>query len=184
MSLQHHPKPGAIVMAEFPADYLHGEMEKRRPAIVVRKAKRGHQKCATLVPISMTAPRVREAHHVIVPTSSMPKGLRDRAGDRFAKCDCVNTLSLERMDLVAGPRVNGRRQYEAGQVSPALLLALRKAVAGVIGVHAKTFAPIEQASSAALARTLPQAVVTRIAEHVADQSNDGVSDVDNHHTPT
>src|SRR5688572_15662371 len=136
VALHHHPRPGAIVMAQFPADYLHGEMEKRRPVIVIsRKIDRGHQPCATVVPISLTAPHVVEPHHIVVPTIGMPKGLRDRPGARYAKCDCVNTLSLERLDLVAEPRISGRRVYEAGQVPHGLLLAVRRAVAGVLGIH-------------------------------------------------
>lgn len=126
-------------MAQFPTDFLHGEMEKRRPAIVVsRKADHRRQKCVTLVPISLTAPHAMEPHHVVVPVTGMPKGLRDRPGIRYAKCDCVNTLSLERLDLVAGPKISGRRQYEAGQVSHSLLLEVRKAVADVLGINRNT----------------------------------------------
>jgi len=159
MALQFHPKPGAIVMAQFPLDYLHGEMEKRRPVIVVsRRSEASRQRCATVVPISMTAPRTIEAQHILVPTASMPKGLRDDHGDRFAKCDCVNTLSLERMDLVAGPRVNGRRHYEAGQLPHALLLAVRRAVAGILGIHAKTWEPIARAPDMRLTSVVVSAV--------------------------
>jgi mRNA interferase MazF len=138
MSLQFHPKPGAIVLADFPTDYLHGEMVKRRPVIVVSKRfVRGRQACATVVPISMTAPHVVEAHHVVVPATAMPKGLRDKAGTRFAICNCVNTLSLARMDLVAGPRIGGRRSYETTQVSSELLLVVRRAVA-LLELHETT----------------------------------------------
>lgn len=127
-------------MAQFPIDFAHGEMDKRRPAIVVStKAEARRQKCATVVPISSTAPHDLGAQHVILPAIAMPIGLRD-GHVRYAKCDCVNTLSLERLDLIAGPRVGGRRSYVAGQVSFALLLAVRRAVAGVLGIHEKTFA--------------------------------------------
>ena len=142
MALQFHPKPGAVVLAQFPEDFLHGEMEKRRPVIVIStKAEARMQRLATIVPISMTAPRVIEPHHIVVPVFDMPKGLREAPGTRYAKCDCVNTLSLERLDLVhSAAREGGRRIYFAGQVSFALLLAVRKAVAGVVGIHARTFA--------------------------------------------
>lgn len=139
MPLAFHPKPGAIVMATFPDDYLHGEMEKRRPVIVISRKQVQRQKCATVVPISMTAPHRIQAHHVGIAAMEMPKGLRDREGARFAKCDCVNTISLARMDLVAGPKVRGRRTYEAGQASHALLLQVRRAVAGILAIHDKTF---------------------------------------------
>lgn len=115
-------------------------MEKRRPVIVIStKAEGRRQRLATVVPISMTAPHVIEAYHILVPMFDMPQGLRERPGIRYAKCDCVNTLSLERLDLVTAPRDGGRRIYVAGQVSFALLLAVRKAVAGVVGIHEKTF---------------------------------------------
>ena len=139
MSLAFHPKLGAIVMAAFPDDYLHGEMEKCRPVIVISRKRSNGQKCATVVPISMTEPHQLEAHHVRIAAAEIPRGLRDQEGQRFAKCDCVNTISLARMDLVAGPRVRGRRTYEAGQASHALLLQVRRAVAGVLGIHEKTF---------------------------------------------
>ena len=136
MALQYHPKPGAIVLADFPTDYLHGEMVKRRPVIVVSKRNvLGRQACATVVPISMTAPHVVEAHHVVVPEATMPKGLRQKPGTRFAICNCVNTLSLARMDMVAGPRIGGGRSYEATQVPSELLLAVRRAVALVLELH-------------------------------------------------
>jgi uncharacterized protein YifN (PemK superfamily) len=154
MALQFHPKPGAIVMAQFPDDFLHGEMEKRRPVIVIStKAEVRKQRCATVVPLSLTAPYVIDAHHVVVPASDMPKGLRDAPKTCFAKCDCVNTLSLERLDLVAGPRVGGKRSYVAGQVSVTLLLAVRKAVAGVLGIHAETFAHAAETLPSAQALT-------------------------------
>ena len=154
MAIQFHPRPGAIVMAQFPDDFLHGEMEKRRPVIVIStKAEARRQRCATVVPLSLTAPHVIDAHHIVVPRSDMPNGLRDSPSTCFAKCDCVNTLSLERLDLVAGPRVGGKRIYCAGQVSFALLLAVRRAVAGVLGIHGKTFIQVGETLLSAQALT-------------------------------
>lgn len=136
MALQYHPNPGAVVMARFPTDFLHGEMEKCRPVVIVsRKCDRGRPLCATVVPLSMTAPNMFGDQHVVVPASVLPRGIREAPGTRFAKCDCVNTLSLARMDFVAGPRIGGRRKYEICQVPDALLLDIRRAVASVLEIR-------------------------------------------------
>ena len=99
MALQFHPKAGAIVIAQFPDDFLHGEMEKRRPVIIVsRHVPRDRQTCATVVPISTTAPHALRPHHVIVPAGAMPRGLRERVATRFAKC--LATWAASRTSVV------------------------------------------------------------------------------------
>ncbi|MCU1197522.1 type II toxin-antitoxin system PemK/MazF family toxin [Stenotrophomonas maltophilia] len=141
MGLLYHPRPGEIFMCEFPQEYLHGEMVKKRPVIILNKKMDGRPTLVNVVPISMTPPDIVCAHHVPIGRMSMPKGLRDQEGDRWAKCDMVYTMSIQRLDFVRGHRSNsGARVRDAGALPPATLLAVRLATAKCLGVKAEHFA--------------------------------------------
>ncbi|MBB3814899.1 uncharacterized protein YifN (PemK superfamily) [Xanthomonas arboricola] len=140
MGLSYHPKPGEIFMCEFPSEYLHGEMIKKRPVIILNNKIDGRPKLVNIVPISMTAPDPVCAHHVDINRMYLPKGLRDKAGDRWAKCDMVYTMSIERLELVRGHKgQNSKRTSDKGTLPPAVLLAVRVAAAKCLGVHAASF---------------------------------------------
>ncbi|WP_229006833.1 type II toxin-antitoxin system PemK/MazF family toxin [Xanthomonas vesicatoria] len=132
-------------------------MIKTRPVIVLSKQITGRPRLVNIVPISMTPPDPVGPHHVLVSAIYMPKRLRDRAGDRWAKCDMIYTMSLDRLELVQGHRnAQGRRTYDKGTVPPALLKKIRVAIASCLGIHGKLFvdAP-EQPSPIAAAEPLP-----------------------------
>ncbi|MEB1300990.1 type II toxin-antitoxin system PemK/MazF family toxin [Xanthomonas campestris pv. campestris] len=140
MSLTHHPQPGEIFYCKFPDEYMHGEMIKTRPVIVLSKQLTGRPRLVNIVPISMTPPDPVGPHHVLVGAAYMPKRLRDRAGDRWVKCDMIYTMSLDRLELVTGHRdARGKRTYDKGALPPALLREIRVAIASCLGIHGKLF---------------------------------------------
>ncbi|CRX68663.1 MULTISPECIES: type II toxin-antitoxin system PemK/MazF family toxin [Stenotrophomonas] len=143
MGLTNHPKPGEIFMCEFPTEYMHGEMIKKRPVIVLNNKIATRPRLVNIVPISMTAPNTVCAHHVDINRMYLPKGLRDQAGARWAKCDMVYTMSIERLELVRAHRGrDGKRVYDKGTLPPAVLLAVRIAAAKCLGVHAGSFTKV------------------------------------------
>ena len=159
MPLQFHPKPGEIFMCDFPDSYMHGEMIKRRPVIVISKRLEGRSRLVNIVPISMTPPEPVRSHHVEIGRMSMPRGLRDQEGRRWAKCDMIYTMSLDRLDYVRGHRSrDGRRVTDAGALPVATLLAIRVAAADCLGVKAESFSLIgttmESVAERALERNL------------------------------
>lgn len=74
-----------------------GEMTKTRPVVIVNRRIHNRPGLVNVVPVSMTAPRTVEPWHVRVPRSAMPIGWRERGGERWAKCDMVATVSVERL---------------------------------------------------------------------------------------
>lgn len=94
---------------------------------------------------------------MLVNATYMPKRLRDRAGDRWVKCDMLYTMSLDRLQLVEGHRnAQGRRTYDKGALPPALLREIRVAIASCLGIHGKLFInATEQALPEAAAELVP-----------------------------
>lgn len=130
-------------MCEFPSDYMHGEMIKKRPVIIVNNKMTTRPTLVNIVPISMTAPNTVCAHHVNINRMYLPRGLSNQPGERWAKCDMVYTMSIERLELVRAHRgQNGKRVTDKGTLPPAVLLAVRIAAAKCLGVHAGSFTKV------------------------------------------
>lgn len=141
MPIQFHPNPGEILLCDFPSEHQHGEMVKKRPVIILNRKIKGRPQLVNVVPISMTPPTEICEHHVEIGRMAMPKGLRDTVGARWAKCDMVYTLSINRLERVLGPRGrNGRRTSDTGSLPKAKLLEVRLATAACLGVRAESFA--------------------------------------------
>lgn len=105
------------------------EMVKTRPVIVVSRVLDGRHGVATVVPISMTPPANPRRWHVLVPTTAMPQGWREKPGDRWAKCDMVTTVSLERLSMIGVRRFEGKLHYTASEVDAPTLRQIREALA-------------------------------------------------------
>lgn len=163
MGLTYHPKPGEIFMCEFPTEYLHGEMIKKRPVIILNTKIPSRPTLVNIVPISMTAPDPVCSHHVSINRMYLPRGLRDKIGDRWAKCDMVYTMSIERLELVRGHKGrDGKRIVDKGVLPPALLLAIRVAAAQCIGVHANSFMNVNLTARGKLDVDKPEMVAVPI----------------------
>lgn len=116
------------------AGFVVPEMVKRRPVIVISPKPRREQGLCAVVPLSTTAPRTVEKHHIdiILPDEFIKDGKFTK--NCWAKCDIVNTISLARLDLVRiGKNTDGKRIYSYFRVSSDTLEAIRKAVFSCIG---------------------------------------------------
>lgn len=128
MALRIPPYSGQIVLCDYKG-FIIPEMVKRRPVVVISPKPRRELTLCAVVPLSTTPPRVVELHHLEV---VLPPDLVHGAGFKptcWAKCDLVNTVSLERLDLIrVGRSTGGKRQYSYSCVNDAMLNKLRQAV--------------------------------------------------------
>jgi len=108
------------------------EMVKTRPVIVVSRVLHGRHGVATVVPISMTPPTEPRQWHMLVPGAEMPLGWNQKPGDRWAKCDMVSTVSLERLSMVGARRREAKLRYTSVQVDDATLRRIRDALAYIL----------------------------------------------------
>ena len=131
MALAFPPDPGTVVICRFPAagTVVGAEMVKVRPAVVVGRALEGRRGLVNVVPISMTPPAKRRLWHVPVSVASMPPGWREKPGDRWAKCDMLTVVSLERLSLSASARRGGHRRFGKDRVDAVTLDSIRHAIA-------------------------------------------------------
>ncbi|WP_369926200.1 type II toxin-antitoxin system PemK/MazF family toxin [Xanthomonas sp. NCPPB 2632] len=130
MALRFPPRAGTLAICRFPAPGMAAaaEMVKNRPVIVVSRILRGRHGLATVVPVSMTRPNVPRRWHVLVPADAMPHGWSDKPGERWAKCDMVTTVSLERLSLANARRHAGRPVYGGAEVDELILRQIREAL--------------------------------------------------------
>ena len=94
--LKFQPKEGSVVYCDY-AGFVLPEMVKKRPVIVIHKH-RHNPKLLCVVPISTTEPIPILEYHI-----EMEESFRDIHLDgkkSWVKCDMVNTVSLDRLNLV------------------------------------------------------------------------------------
>jgi len=125
MSLTIHPKAGYVLMCNF-AGYVAPEMVKARPIVVVSPNHLRRPGLVSVVPLSTTPPDPVEAYHYKLTGNPVPGS---SAGEVWAKCDMLATVSLTRLDRIKIER--GR--YEIGHVSMDQVRAIRLAVALSLG---------------------------------------------------
>lgn len=142
VALQYLPNVGEIFMCEFPECFRAPEMVKHRPVIVVSPFLPGRSRLVNVVPISMTAPSPVQPYHCRIATGLLPRPLQEEAGERWAKCDMVYTLCIDRLSLVRGARsraAGGKRSYHTGRLDLAHLQAVRRAIAAGMGIGPELF---------------------------------------------
>jgi len=135
MALHHHPKIGDVLMCSFPDCLRDPEMIKTRPAVVVTKEHRGRPSLCTIVPLSTTRPDPVRDFHVRIDERGLPRALGRR--EKWAKCDMLYTLCLDRFDRIrsARNRVTGQRYYETGRITADEIAAVRRAIAFALGLQ-------------------------------------------------
>ena len=123
LMLPFQPKPGTLLMCDFDTGFMPPEMVKKRPVVVISpRRRRSRVPLCTVVPLSSTAPNPVEPFHHRMNLQSLPVGFH--AGESWAKCDMLYTVSLARLDRVkVGPR-----RYLAPQIRADDLAAIRRGV--------------------------------------------------------
>lgn len=144
MPISNKPKPGEILICQFPTDQselVDGEMTKDRLVIVMNKPLQGRGKLVNVVPISMTAPEQVMPWHVRVPVECLPAAAQHRSGERWAKCDMISTVGWGRLNRYEAPMTSGRRVFQDGRTDMATYVAVKKALATVLNIDASLFRP-------------------------------------------
>lgn len=141
MSLPYAPRVGAIVMCAFPDCFAPPEMVKVRPVVVISPRLHGRAGLVAVVPLSTTRPDPLCAHHVSIPARLMPPCFQASSTERWAKCDMLYTLSLDRLSLVQGRRnrKTGKRSYEESNLDLSHIRAVRVGIASALGITGDLF---------------------------------------------
>lgn len=158
MGLPYYPKAAEIYMCEFPRrdaqildqDVKKGEMVKARLVVVVNKKLSGREGLVNVVPLSMTLPLIPRPWHVVIPNSCLPALVVKSSNEpRYAKCDMLCTVSLERLNYyqghwnsaqqVRGSGVPRKRVAQKGKLDMATFRRVKLAMASVLGVTASIF---------------------------------------------
>jgi uncharacterized protein YifN (PemK superfamily) len=150
MGLPYHPKLATIYLCDFPkrdanlheGDLELGETDKTRLVIVMNRKLEGRGRLVNIVPISMTPPAVQMPWHVLIPKSCLPPMVVKSSGaDRYAKCDMICTVSLDRLSLYQGhwnskrERMQRKRITESGKLDLEALKKVKLAIAAALGIH-------------------------------------------------
>lgn len=127
MPINYHPDLGEALWCDYAG--VEPEMCKRRICVVITPRASQRWRLATVVPLSTSAPEAVRPWHVRLDRDPYPKGT---AGEVWAKCDMVNTVSFDRLHGYHR-RWNGKRQYQKMRVSLPELNAIRNAVLAGLG---------------------------------------------------
>jgi mRNA interferase MazF len=120
-------------MCDFSNGFEPPEIVKVRPVVVLSKS---HHQLVSVVPISRTEPNPIEWWHHEMDPRSFPREL-GHFERRWAKCDIIMTVAFWRLDRIKGGKhpATGKRIYVSHTVLPSDLAAIRKAVAGILGIN-------------------------------------------------
>ena len=136
MALGYHPRPGEILLCDYGSGFIVPEMVKRRPVVVVSPRLRRRANLVAVVPLSTTEPNPLEQHQCqIVLAQPLPQPFDEAM--MWAKADMLATVSMARLDRFR-LKVGGQRQYRSGQVTPAQLTEIRRAILHGLGMGSLT----------------------------------------------
>ncbi|MEK7184712.1 MAG: type II toxin-antitoxin system PemK/MazF family toxin [Patescibacteria group bacterium] len=108
--LKFQPKPGSVIYCNY-RGFVAPEMIKKRPVIIVSKHKH-NSKLVTIVPISTTKPVPVENYHLEM---DIPFCALYLEGEKsWVKCDMINVVSLDRLNLIRDKRSGNRHAPAVG----------------------------------------------------------------------
>jgi uncharacterized protein YifN (PemK superfamily) len=140
MPIQHPPYSGQFLICDYKG-FVVPEMVKRRPVIVISPRDRYGYNLVHVIPLSTTDPHQVKAHHIKITMPHQLIGIKISedctiAGECWAKCDLVNTVSFQRLELIPlGRNAAKKRMYSNHCVDKDLLLNIRKTTAYMLGAR-------------------------------------------------
>lgn len=139
MPLSYYPNPGEIVLCDYKTGFIAPEMVKPRPVVIVSPRLRRRAQLVSVIPLSTTPPNPAELHHYEL-TLAVPLPAPFDNPTMWAKCDMLATVCLDRLDRFRDGRHpgGGARRFRTGRVSPADLIAIRKAMLHGLGLGSLT----------------------------------------------
>jgi len=123
--LRFQPRPRAVVMCDF-SGFVVPEMVKIRPVVVLARNKENHR-LVTVVPLSTTEPQRLTVHHHELSDNPLPDKPHTSC---WAKCDMVNTVSVDRLDRYK----LGANHFVVPEISQADFDEIRAGVASALGL--------------------------------------------------
>jgi uncharacterized protein YifN (PemK superfamily) len=142
MALNYSPERGRIIVVDFELGggrLIGAEMSKsRRPCIVVQNNRLHRGPLVTIVPISTTPPREQRPWHHELSQESFRIWPAEWGGAemrRWAKCDCVTTVALERCSSPYSKDRAGGRRHIAVKITAADLQAVERCVLWALGIN-------------------------------------------------
>lgn len=144
-ALQYPPNRGRIIIVNFElaGTAVVPEIVKARPCLVVQNNGLLRGPLVTVVPLSTTPPRrVMPYHHKMDHRSfrDLPADYGGQAMERWAKCDYVATVSLDRcVDPYSRPPHQARRYVKVKAIQ-ADIEAVEKCILWALGIDPKKHA--------------------------------------------
>jgi mRNA interferase MazF len=111
MSLPYHPQIGTIVICDFHG-FIHPEMNKRRPAIIVSPRLRNRNNLCTIVPCSTNPPNQIMPYNYKLKLDEplLPPPYNSKF--QWVKADMIATVSFNRLFLpFVHKDAKGKREY-------------------------------------------------------------------------
>ncbi len=108
--LRFQPKEGSVIYCNY-VGFIAPEMVKKRPVIVIRKH-RHNSKLLYVVPISTTEPKPILEYHIEMDKEFCLTHLNGKRS--WVKCDIINTVTLERLNLVRDKKTGQRHTPNIG----------------------------------------------------------------------
>lgn len=138
MPLLYYPREGEILVCDY-TGFSSPEMTKSRPVVVVSPRLRRRADLVAVIPLSTTAPDHIEDYHCQI-TLANPLPAPFDSPDMWAKCDMISTIAKARLDRFKRPRRphGGARTWDSGQLTPAQLLAVKRAMLCGLGLSSLT----------------------------------------------
>ncbi len=119
--LTFQPKPGSVIYCDYKG-FVAPEMVKKRPVVVVSKHKH-NSKLVTVVPISTTEPDPILEYHIEMQKEFCLIHLEGKRS--WIKCDMINVVSLDRLNLVRNKKSGERSAPDIGQE---ILVKIKEAI--------------------------------------------------------
>ena len=124
MTLQFHPKIGAILVCDFSKGFVAPEMVKRRPVIVISPPISQRHRLCTIIPLSTKIPETIRPYHVDLGNLNLPRPFD--IGPNWAKCDMIYSVSFDRLELFRKRNaIDGKREYDEFFISSENLKKIR-----------------------------------------------------------
>jgi uncharacterized protein YifN (PemK superfamily) len=140
-SLAGVPDRGRIIVVNFElsGSGVPPEMRKaRRPCVVFQNNKLARGRLVTLIPLSTTEPDRRMPYHHVMDHRSFrdwPMEWDGQGMPRWAKCDYITTISLDRCADPYRKEPHGARRYTKCRAIKADMDAIEKCVLWSLGVN-------------------------------------------------
>ena len=128
MAIDFYPQRWDVLMCDFNTGFKFPEMVKERLVVIVSERLKDELPLCRVVPLSGTEPPLNKSYHHKMNRLSLPTPYQNN--DRWAKCDMIYTVSLERLFRVkiGQNRATGKRIYSTARAVLEDIQALKKCI--------------------------------------------------------